>query len=64
LSGKKIKIDRELYEKLERIADAAGYSSTEEFIIHVLEREASKIGDDSSSDEEIRKRLEGLGYIS
>jgi predicted CopG family antitoxin len=64
LSGRKIKIDRELYEKLERIASAAGYSSTDEFIIHVLEREAAKIDDDSSTDEEIKKRLEGLGYIS
>jgi metal-responsive CopG/Arc/MetJ family transcriptional regulator len=64
LSKRKIKIDKELYDKLERIADAAGYSSTEEFIIHVLEREAAKIDDDSSSDEEIKKRLEGLGYIS
>ena len=64
VSGHKIKIDGELYEKLGKIASAAGYSSTDEFIIHLLEREAAKIGDDASTEEEIKKRLEGLGYIS
>jgi len=62
--GPKIKIDKELYEKLKKVAKLAGYSSTEEFIVHVLEREVSKLDDGSSSDEEVKKRLEGLGYIS
>ena len=60
----KIKIGKELYEKLKKVADVAGYSSVDEFIIHILEKEASKLGGDSASDEEIRKKLEGLGYIS
>ncbi len=62
--GPKIKIDKELYEMLQKVAEISGYSSVDEFVIHVLEREISKIGDDSSSDEEIKKKLEGLGYIS
>jgi hypothetical protein len=60
----KVKIDKELYAKLKRAAEVAGYSSVDEFIIHVLEREVSKLGGDEATDEEIRKKLEGLGYIS
>ena len=60
----KIKIDKDLFAKLKRAADIAGYSSVDEFIIHILEKEVSRIGGDSSSDEEIKKKLEGLGYIS
>ncbi len=60
----KIKIDKELFAKLKRAAAIAGYSSTREFIIHVLEREAAKMGGDAATDEEIKKKLEGLGYIS
>lgn len=60
----KIKIDKDLFAKLKKAADIAGYSSVDEFIIHILEKEVSRIGGDSSSDEEIRKKLEGLGYIS
>jgi hypothetical protein len=60
----KIKIDKELFEKLRKIAEISGYSSVDEFVIHILEKEAIKIDDDSSSDDEIKKKLEGLGYIS
>jgi len=60
----KIKIDRELYGRLKEIAAARGYSSVEEFVIHILEREVSKGGGGEKQDEEeIRKKLEGLGYL-
>ena len=62
--GPKIKIDKELFEKLKKIAENSGYSSVEEFVIHILEKETAKMDDDSSSDDQIKKRLEGLGYIS
>lgn len=61
--GNKIKIDDALMERLKRAAELAGYPSVNEFVVHVLERELEKI-DDAGSDEEIKKRLEGLGYIS
>lgn len=62
--GPKIKIDRELYDKLKIIAGERGYSSVEEFVIHILEREASTGGGGEKQDEEeIRKKLEGLGYL-
>jgi hypothetical protein len=65
--GHKIKLDNDLYEKLKKCADAAGYSSAAEFAVHVLEKETGRLlgpGEvDSVSEEELRKRLEGLGYI-
>lgn len=60
----KIKIDRELYGKLKKLAGERGYSSVEEFATHILEREVSKGGGGEKQDEEeIRKKLEGLGYL-
>ncbi len=60
--GPKLKLDRDLYERLKRCAEAAGYSSTEEFIRHTLERAAAAI-EEADSEEEVKKRLQGLGYI-
>ncbi len=59
-----IKIDRDLMDRLRRAAQAGGYASVDEFVVHVLEKELSKIDEGGASDEEIKKRLEGLGYIS
>jgi len=58
----RLKIDPVLYEKLGKAAEAAGYSSTNEFILHVLEKTVEEL-DDAASEEEVRKRLQGLGYI-
>jgi len=60
--GPKIKLDRDLYQRLARCAEAAGYSSTEEFIRHTLEKAAAAL-EDAESEEEVRKRLQGLGYL-
>jgi len=62
--GNKIKIEKDLLDRLKKASELAGYSSVDEFIIHVLEKELENIGGDDSTDEEIKKRLEGLGYIS
>ena len=61
--GSKIKINKELMDKIKKYAEIAGYSSPEEFIIHALEKEIAKL-DESDTDEEVKKRLRGLGYIS
>ena len=61
--SKKIKLDKELVDKVERYAKIAGYSSPEEFITHALEKELAQL-EDADSEEEIKKRLRGLGYIS
>ena len=57
-----VKLNKELWEKVKKIADAGGYSSAEEFVVHVLEREAAKL-EAAQSDEEIVRKLKGLGYI-
>ena len=59
----KIKIDNELMKKIKQYAKIAGYSSEEEFIIHTLEKQMAQL-EDTDSEEEIRKKLQGLGYIS
>ena len=61
--GKKIKLEKELLERAEKAAKLAGYSSVDEFITHIIERELSKV-EDASSEEEMKNRLKGLGYIS
>lgn len=61
--GTKIKLDSELVTKVKKYADIAGYSSPEEFITHALEKELAKL-EGADSEEEIKKRLRGLGYIS
>jgi metal-responsive CopG/Arc/MetJ family transcriptional regulator len=61
--GRKIRLDRDLYEKVKMYAEIAGYSSVEEFVTHALEKEISQF-EDAESEEEIKKRLRGLGYIS
>jgi len=63
MGGSKIKLDKDLLERLKKAAELGGYSSVDEFVVHVLEKELAQI-DDGASDEEIKKRLEGLGYIS
>jgi len=59
----KIKLDKNLIDKVKKYAKMSGYSSPEEFITHCLEKEISKI-EESDSEEEIKKKLKGLGYIS
>jgi metal-responsive CopG/Arc/MetJ family transcriptional regulator len=59
----KVKLDKDLLEKVKKFADLSGYSSSEEFITHCLEKEISKL-EESDSEEEIKKKLKGLGYIS
>ena len=57
-----IKLNKALAARVKNCAAAAGYSSPEEFVEHVLDKELSKL-DTSASDEEIAKKLQGLGYI-
>ncbi len=61
--GPKIKVDKDTLEKAKKAASAGGYASVDEFIQHVLERELAHF-DDAASDEEIKAKLQGLGYIS
>ena len=59
----KVKLDKDLLEKVKKFAELSGYSSAEEFVTHCLEKEISKL-EESDEAEEIKKKLQGLGYIS
>jgi hypothetical protein len=58
----KITISKGLYAKLEEAASVAGYSSAEEFALHILEQAAATV-EDTASEDEVRERLKGLGYL-
>ena len=61
--GSKVRIDKDLLAKATAYAEIAGYSSVEEFVNHAVEKELSQ-AEDADSEEEIKKRLKGLGYLS
>jgi hypothetical protein len=61
--GSSIKLDKALLAKAKRYADLAGYSSVQEFITHVLEKEIAHL-ETAGTEDEVKKRLKGLGYIS
>ncbi len=58
----KIKIEKDLYEKIKKISLLSGYSSVNEFVTHVLEKEVVKL-EEVEDDPDIMERLKGLGYI-
>lgn len=62
--GPKVKIDKDLLEKVKKYSRIAGYSSPEEFIHHALEKEIAQLEEAGEDEEEIKKKLRGLGYIS
>lgn len=57
-----VKVKKELWARIKTCVAASGYSSPEEFVQHVLEREVARL-EDTQSDEEIAKKLKGLGYL-
>ena len=59
----KIKLEKDLLDRVKRVAEVAGYASHEEFVIHVLEKELANF-EEGDSDEDITEKLRGLGYIS
>ena len=61
--GNRVKLDKALLARIKRYSDLAGYSSVEEFITHALEKEIALL-EQSESEQELKKKLKGLGYIS
>ena len=59
----KVKLEKALYKKIKMYSQIAGYSSVEEFVHHALEKEIKQF-DGAESEEQIRQKLKGLGYIS
>ncbi|MBI5762417.1 MAG: ribbon-helix-helix protein, CopG family [Planctomycetes bacterium] len=65
--GGNVKLDKALLERVKKYAEAAGYSSVDEFIAHAIEKELTKLdeakGGGTESDPAVLERLRGLGYI-
>ncbi len=65
--GGNVKLDKALLDRVTKYAEAAGYSSVDEFIVHALEKELAKLdeakGDGTETDQAVLDRLKGLGYI-
>lgn len=60
----KLKIDSEIMSRIRKVTDVGGYSSPEEFVMHIIERELDILDPSAEeSEEEIRKKMQGLGYI-
>lgn len=60
--SKTIKLNSELWQRVEDHAKKAGYSSAVEFVEHVLEKELAKQEGDEAG-KEVERRLRGLGYL-
>jgi hypothetical protein len=64
--AKSLKIDSGLWRRVEQYAIKAGYSSPEEFVGHLIERELSRLesaGTGEDVNKEVERRLRGLGYL-
>jgi hypothetical protein len=62
MAGPTVKLNKVLWSKVKECAKAAGYSSPDEFVEHVLEKELASL-QETDSDEEIARKMKGLGYI-
>lgn len=61
--AEKIKVDGHLYDKLKKVSEVAGYTSVDEFVTHLIDKELAAIESGGGSDAEVEERLRGLGYI-
>jgi predicted transcriptional regulator len=60
--SKSIKVDSDLWKRVERCASQAGYSSPQELLEHALEKEVTRI-EESEAAEQAERQLRGLGYL-
>jgi len=62
LSKTTLKLNKALCERARIAAEAAGYSSLEEFVEHAIEKELLP-REDARAKEELVRQLKGLGYL-
>jgi hypothetical protein len=58
----KVKIESALFDRAKRAAEAAGYSSVEEFIANCIEKEIQRLNIEKDEGQ-VSDQLRGLGYI-
>jgi hypothetical protein len=59
----RVKLEKRLVERARRCAPLAGYSSVEEFVSHAVERAVVEL-ESAEDEDELKRRLKGLGYLS
>lgn len=57
-----IKLKKKTWDRVKRVSEVAGYSSPQEFIEHIIEKELEKL-EEADSNEKLLEKLKGLGYI-
>ncbi|MBN9418040.1 MAG: hypothetical protein J0I12_21505 [Candidatus Eremiobacteraeota bacterium] len=57
----KLRIDPTLLERAQKRAEELGYSSLDEYVTHLLERDLEKLS--PVEDAALQERLRGLGYL-
>ncbi len=60
--SKSVKLNPDLWRRVVEHAQKVGYSSAEEFVEHLLEKELSQ-HEEAQDREEVERRLKGLGYL-
>jgi len=59
----KIKLENDLYKRAEAMAMQVGYSSLDEFVVHLLEKALRDVDEQEGGDPSVEDRLRGLGYL-
>ena len=62
MAGSSVKFNKDVWERVKRLTAEAGYSSPEEFVQHVVERELNKL-ETADSKASLVDKLKGLGYL-
>jgi metal-responsive CopG/Arc/MetJ family transcriptional regulator len=62
MGGPKIELDKALWARVQEHVKAAGYSSPEEFVQHIIEKELAKTEKGDTADAAAGK-IRGIGYI-
>jgi metal-responsive CopG/Arc/MetJ family transcriptional regulator len=60
--ARSLKLNPELWKRVEQYSATAGYSSPEEFVEHLIEQELAR-QEESEASKEAERRLRGLGYL-
>jgi metal-responsive CopG/Arc/MetJ family transcriptional regulator len=60
--AKSLKLNADLWKRVEEYSAAAGYSSPQEFVEHLIEQELDRRGEAEAA-AEAERRLRGLGYL-
>ena len=57
-----VKLGKDLLKRIETCAKKNGYPSAQEFVEHAVNKELARL-EEAEADEEITRKLKGLGYL-